>query len=199
MKFFYVEGRLVPAWKRLKFYHRKTYLPSVLRSMNFQQFLDRIQADSGLPNLYYPQTQKEFYYMQSPIPWPLQKDIDVFSPPLSCLGIPGVAGIYHWLFLLVFLDIFHPRAHLNLGHNCWHNSAWISPSDFSCALDSDATYPLHSISRPICSAEQAPCSDYVFSIEHSMVIKHQSRLSLQWKRFDLCRWTTYVFKDLYLL
>ena len=187
--FYYVETLLVPAWRRLRWFHRKTHLPSVLRTMSFSEFVKRskpakhrpsflikeetgskntmgkctdkegtagpisissctssdmdhdeldrqssqhktlssrddlgnryetdletqndenrssrkLKEDSrisdGCPNLYFPADVEEQYYLQARMPSELYGDIDLYSPPISCLGQPGMTGKSQILYL----------------------------------------------------------------------------------------------------
>lgn len=91
MRFFYVEPRLLPMWKRWKrLLGQEAVPPSELREMRMAELIQRLQVTCPLKPLVYP--QEEFYYMQTSLTNGMPPDINLYSPPLSCLGMPGATG-----------------------------------------------------------------------------------------------------------
>ena len=61
--------------------------------MNMAEFIARMQQGCTLPHRVYPESGEEFYYAQSMLSSCMLYDIDLYSPPLGCLGRPGMAGM----------------------------------------------------------------------------------------------------------
>ena len=93
MKFYYVEPRLLPTWRRLNdLPWRRKLPPSELLPMTMADFVARLSEDCPLPHVAYPREGEEFYYCQARLAGSMLGDIDLRSPPFSCLGRPGLAG-----------------------------------------------------------------------------------------------------------
>lgn len=93
MKFYYVEPALLPFWRRLNSLCFRKWLPPTQDvGMTMSEFVERLKTGCQLPHLVYPPEGDEFYYMQTQLASGMLKDIDLYSPPLSCLGKPGMAG-----------------------------------------------------------------------------------------------------------
>ena len=93
MKIYYVEAALLPLWRRLNsLCFRKPLPPTQQVFMPMSEFVARMQTDCQLPHCVYPEDGDEFYYMQTQLAPAMLQDIDLYSPPLSCLGSPGLAG-----------------------------------------------------------------------------------------------------------
>ena len=93
MKFYYVDPAVLLFWRRLNSLCFRQWLPpseDVLMPMS--EFVARMRTDCQLPHCIYPTSGEEFYYMQSQLAGGMLKDIDLYAPPLSCLGKPGLAG-----------------------------------------------------------------------------------------------------------
>ena len=93
MNFYYVEPALLPLWRKINtMCFRKALPPSQLVQMPMAEFAARMQSGCQLSHLVYPEEGDEFYYMQSQLANGMLQDIDLYLPPLSCLGRPGLAG-----------------------------------------------------------------------------------------------------------
>ena len=93
MKFYYVETALLPLWRRLNsLCFRQPLPPTQQVFMPVSEFADRMQSGCQLPHCVYPEDGPEYYYMQSQLARAMLQDVDLYSPPLSCLGRPGLAG-----------------------------------------------------------------------------------------------------------
>lgn len=94
MRFYYVEPLLLPFWRRWKrLTGQRSWLPpSSFVTMPLKEFAARLERDCGLPNIVYPSEGPEYYYAQSALSNGMLRDINLYVPPLSCLGAPGAAG-----------------------------------------------------------------------------------------------------------
>jgi len=93
MKFYYVEPSLLPMWRRFNdFPWRRKRPPSELLPMTMAEFVARLAEGCPLPHMAYPPEGEEFYYCQARLAGSMLGDIDLYSPPFSCLGRPGAPG-----------------------------------------------------------------------------------------------------------
>lgn len=107
MKFYYVETALLPLWQRLNsLCFRSPLPPSQQVFMPMAEFVSRMQTDCKLSHCVYPEDGEEFYYMQTQLARGMLGDVDLYSPPLSCLGKPGQAGNASSLCMAVQFVIF---------------------------------------------------------------------------------------------